>query len=113
MSVGTLIRAIRESRDLSQTELAALAGISQPNLSAYEHCARTPSVRTLCNIAESCGYELAVTDGRTTIPIPPEEDDGVYRTRESPAVPMNASPEARGRALIEALDLAELIAKSR
>jgi|SRR5699024_553920 len=44
------IRSSRLAAGLSQSELARRAGVSQPNLSAYEHGRRTPSPRVLDRI---------------------------------------------------------------
>ncbi|MHB8467125.1 MAG: helix-turn-helix domain-containing protein [Acidimicrobiales bacterium] len=78
---GGFIRAIRASRSLTQQDLAGIAGLSQPNLSAYERDRRVPTADTLNKIVVACGYELAATDGERTIfcPLPiagwfPDED---------------------------------------
>ncbi|MGI8492606.1 MAG: helix-turn-helix domain-containing protein [Acidimicrobiales bacterium] len=60
---GAFIREMRRSRHLSQEALAGIAGISQPNLSAYERGRRIPSADTLNKLALACGYQLAATDG--------------------------------------------------
>lgn len=49
-------------RGLSQSALAELAGIPQPNLSAYERDRRCPSAETLNRLVMACGYQLAATD---------------------------------------------------
>ena len=78
---GSFVRRVRESRGLSQEQLAEVAGIGQPNVSAYERDRRVPTADTLNRIVVACGYQLAATDGRRTIfcPLPaagwfPDED---------------------------------------
>ncbi|CAN5547416.1 hypothetical protein BH20ACT2_BH20ACT2_02100 [soil metagenome] len=66
--VGAFVRAVRESRGLSQAELAAVAGVSQPNISAYENDRRMPSADTLNRLVVACGYELAAVAGGCTVP---------------------------------------------
>ncbi len=79
---GTFIRQVRTSRGLSQTDLARIIGIEQPNLSAYENDRQMPSADVLNRILVGCGYILEATAGerrlvcplpgsrRTTIPDP-------------------------------------------
>jgi transcriptional regulator with XRE-family HTH domain len=78
---GAFIRSVRESRGLSQLQLAEISGVDQPNISAIERDRRVPSAETLNRILVACGYELgAVTRGRTIFaPLPqvgwfPDED---------------------------------------
>jgi transcriptional regulator with XRE-family HTH domain len=79
---GAFVRSVRASRGLSQAELAEVAGVPQPNLSAIENDRRLPSVDTLNRILVACGYELAAVAGARTVfcPLPrvgwyPDEDD--------------------------------------
>jgi transcriptional regulator with XRE-family HTH domain len=78
---GDFIRDVRHSRGISQDELAQVARISQPNLSAYECGRRVPTADTLNKILVACGYELAASSGERVIycPLPvagwfPDED---------------------------------------
>jgi transcriptional regulator with XRE-family HTH domain len=66
---------------MSQGQLAEIAGISQPNLSAYERDRRVPTADTLNRLLVACGYELVARAGDATIPCPlvnhrwwPEDD---------------------------------------
>ena len=75
------MRRVRESRELSQAQLAEISGVSQPNISAIENDRRLPSIETLSRLVVACGYELAAVAGDRTIygPIPkvgwfPDED---------------------------------------
>ena len=66
---GSFVRSLRVRCGLSQRELAAVAGISQPNLSAIERDRRLPSVATLHRLVAACGFELAAV-GSETIALP-------------------------------------------
>ena len=79
-----LILAARRSAGLSQTELAARAGIPHSVLSAYERGRRDPSSRALAHVLSAAGYRLSV----------------------SPAGP---DPERAGRRLADVLRLADAI----
>lgn len=75
------MRSVRESRGLSQGELAEVSGVSQPNISAIERDRRLPSAGTLNRIVVACGYELAAVAGERVVhaPLPkvgwfPDED---------------------------------------
>ena len=62
-----VIRELRRQAGLTQAQLAAAAGTSQPTIAAYESGTKSPRVRTLWRIARSVGlepvisYELAFT----------------------------------------------------
>ncbi len=78
---GTFVRTVRESRQLSQRQLAEISGIRQANISAIEHGRRMPSADTLNRLLVACGYELAAAAGPRVIgcPLPsvgwfPDED---------------------------------------
>lgn len=79
---GSFIRELRASQRLSQADLAATVGISQPNLSAYERDHRVPTADTLNKLVVACGYQLAATHGCDVVycPLPvagwfPDDDD--------------------------------------
>ena len=115
---GEFIRRVRTSKGLSQAELAAVSGVSQPNLSAYERDRRVPTADTLNKILVACGYELAATDGEHTIycPLPiagwfPDEDlpppDPGDPADEAPLVTAASSMEERVAILTAVLELAD------
>jgi uncharacterized protein len=60
-AVGALLRRARTGARLSQTELAARAGVTQSVISAYESGHRQPALATLAALVEAAGYELSVT----------------------------------------------------
>lgn len=53
------IRAEREAAGMSQSQLARAAGVSQPNLSAYENGRRQPSAAVLDRIRNALAGRLA------------------------------------------------------
>lgn len=87
MNAGATIRTTRRRAGLSLRALAELAGTSHATLAAYEAGRKVPSVDTLDRIVRSAGYQL---------------DMGVM-----PRVG-GGDPRARGRELVEVLDLAGL-----
>lgn len=60
MDPAQLIAAARRRAGLTQAELAALAGTSQPAISAYEAGRRSPSVATLQRLLAACGARTRV-----------------------------------------------------
>jgi uncharacterized protein len=55
---GALLREARIRAGLSQTELAARAGVAQSVISVYESGQRQPSLRTLAGLIEATGYRI-------------------------------------------------------
>lgn len=56
--IGAKLKTLRKSRKLTQEEFAQMIGVSRSTLSCYEINQRTPSMKTLQAIAESCGVGL-------------------------------------------------------
>jgi transcriptional regulator with XRE-family HTH domain len=56
----TVVKQIRKQAGLTQAELAAAAGTSQPTIAAYESGAKVPSLRTLRRLALAAGFELEI-----------------------------------------------------
>lgn len=56
--VAELMRNVRAAAGLSQAHLAALSGVRQPNISAFERGRRMPSAASLQRIVEACGLDL-------------------------------------------------------
>ncbi len=60
--LGEQMRALRERRGLSQSQLAELTGIAQPNVSRLEAgTTGLPKLDTLQRIAEALELELSIT----------------------------------------------------
>ncbi|MFO7590612.1 MAG: helix-turn-helix transcriptional regulator [Acidimicrobiia bacterium] len=87
MDAGTLLREARARARLSQRELARRAGTSHATLSFYESGRKMPSYATVARIVRAAGFVL-----------------------ESDLAPVagGADRAARGRELLEVLELAEL-----
>ena len=64
---GSFVRSIRRARGLSQRQLAAIAGVPQPNISAIEHDRRLPSADSLNRLVVACGFELAAVAGEKVV----------------------------------------------
>jgi hypothetical protein len=60
VAAGALLRQTRKRAGLSQVELAALAGVTQSVISAYESGHRQPSIPVLAALVDAAGYELAM-----------------------------------------------------
>lgn len=56
----SLIRAARNAAGITQVQLAARAGTTQPAVAAYESGARTPNLATLSRLLEGCEHEVEV-----------------------------------------------------
>jgi transcriptional regulator with XRE-family HTH domain len=87
MEAATVLRRARRHSHLTLRELAGRAGTSHATLSAYEAGRKVPTVATLDRIVRAAGLELT--------------DD------LAPAVG-GVDPTARGRELIEVLELAAM-----
>ncbi len=71
MEAAEIIRAARIRQGLSQAELAARAGTSQPVISAYENGHRSPSTRTLRRLVAAAGERLEIRLARRAPAVPP------------------------------------------
>lgn len=56
--VWALVREARRRAALTQSELAARVGTSQPAIARYERARSLPDLATLHRIVEACGLEL-------------------------------------------------------
>ncbi len=64
-STGELLREARRRAGLSQSELAARAGVTQSVVSEYESDRRQPAVATLARLVAATGHELTLGLNRT------------------------------------------------
>ena len=76
--IGEAVRALRERRGLQQVELAALSGLSAPQVSAIERGRRPPTLRTLRRVCEALGASV----------------DDLLRSATGRAAPAEAGPSA-------------------
>lgn len=58
LRLGAAIAKMRAKRNLTQTQLAALAGMSASKISAIESSAKNVEVATLIRIAGALGYQF-------------------------------------------------------
>ena len=56
--VWSVVREARHRAGLTQAELAARAGTSQPAIARYERARGMPDLATLFRLVEACGLEL-------------------------------------------------------
>lgn len=59
-SIGSQLAELRNSKGLSQRELAELSGIQQPAISRIESGRASPHLSTLCKLAEALGCTLSI-----------------------------------------------------
>jgi transcriptional regulator with XRE-family HTH domain len=85
MDAAATLRTARSRAHLSLRELAQRAGTSHATLSAYEAGRKVPATSTLARVVRAAGFVLDV---------------------ELAPVTGGADPEARGRELVEVLELA-------
>jgi len=119
---GSFIRAVRESRGLTQEEVAETVGTSQPTLSAYEHDRKSPSAETLNRVLAACGYLLTAKAGDKEIAcelptagwfpdedFPPRDelDDALRDAEDTGRMRHDATPASRIEAISQVLTLAE------
>lgn len=81
-----LIRGLRRTLGLTQTQMADLAGVRQSVISAYETGARQPSLGALVRLVEAAGHELRLNvvprdrhDELLAASTPPEELEAFRR----------------------------------
>lgn len=122
---GNFVRAVRESRRLSQRQLAEISGIRQANISAIENGRRVPSADTLNRLVVASGYELAAVAGERVLAcaLPSAgwfPDDDLSRRLpddppdEAPALdPRSETPESRARAVAAVLDSVDAVIARR
>ena len=58
MAIGAKLKNLRKSRKMTQQEFAEKIGVSRSTLSCYEIDSRTPTLKTLQQIADTFGVGL-------------------------------------------------------
>jgi len=72
--VGSAVRAARRRAGMSQSELAARAGTSQPSVARLEKGLVSPTVISLDRIARALGTDLVIDfEPRTDVATPPSD----------------------------------------
>ena len=61
ISYGTIIKNLRKSNKLSQTELGKLVGVSKSSISAYELETAIPNIQTFIDICKVCHSKITIT----------------------------------------------------
>jgi transcriptional regulator with XRE-family HTH domain len=81
MDAATLIRTARRASGLSQTEYAALVGVRQPVISAYENGRREPSLPTLERLVAGSRRALRIDLVWNEAELPRAVGDGEHASR--------------------------------
>jgi transcriptional regulator with XRE-family HTH domain len=98
MEPSALLKAVRRRRGLTQAQLAARAGTSQPVVSAYERGHRDPTYATLRRLVEASGehLELDATIGGAGPPRAADVHEQAARLLDvlslADAIPVRARP---------------------
>jgi transcriptional regulator with XRE-family HTH domain len=71
MTPGQVLQTARRRHGLTQAQLAARAGTSQPVISAYEHGRRDPTTGTLRRLLAAAGTQLELRLGPEVGAVPP------------------------------------------
>lgn len=110
---GDVVRRARLAAGLTQSELARISDIDQPNISAIEANRRDPTVDTLQRLLAGCGRALVAvgTAGSIPLPHPDDGDDELLAMRTAPARP--ASAAEANRMLMGALSVAEAVVRAK
>lgn len=61
MDLGQFVKEARRRAGVSQRELAARVGISQPHVARIERGSVDPSFRLARRLVRACGFDLSVT----------------------------------------------------
>lgn len=69
-SSAAILKEARRSSQLTQTELAVRARVTQSVISAYESGRREPALSTLTKLVEAAGFQVNVGLERSIIPTP-------------------------------------------
>lgn len=100
--VGGYLARARRMADLSQRELAGLAGVHQSALARWESGARAVTVETLARVLDVVGLRLEVVDqdGRSVLPFDPDtvrDNAGRRFPAHLDVLPPDQRPANRGR----------------
>jgi transcriptional regulator with XRE-family HTH domain len=93
---GTLIRQARTRAGLSQGELSERSGKDRAQIARWERDVVTPSLETLRELLQACGFDLDMT---LVLYTPPDPSKEVELRRA-----LSRTPQERLRAMLEARD---------
>lgn len=105
---GSIVRQARESRGLTQLQVAEMSGIAQANISAIERDRREPSATTLHHLLATCGFRLVAEGGSVTIPIPVNPEDHEGDADRGEVVPARTARD-RNRQLMAVLEMTDAV----
>ena len=100
MDPPALLRAVRRRRGLTQAQLAARAGTSQPVVSAYEHGRRDPTFHTLRKLVAASGERLELVATAASSGLTPPADLREHSTRLLDVLSLADAIPARPRAAL-------------
>jgi transcriptional regulator with XRE-family HTH domain len=95
--VGPVIKRLREERELSQTQLAALVGTGPSAISEIEHGKRNPNAVTLMKLAEALGVEVGELFPKAQGPLQLEFEEQAGRNSQQLNEPGEDPAERRDR----------------
>jgi len=96
MTSGTLIRQARTRAGLSQTELSERSGKDRAQIARWERDAVTPSLETLRELLQACGFDLEMTLVLYQPPDPGDEAELEEALARTPQERLQAMLKARG-----------------
>ena len=97
MTSGTLIRQARLRAGLSQVELSARSGKDRAQIARWERDVVQPSLETLRELLQACGFDLDLTLVLYRPPDPGEEAELQRALARTPQERLRAMLEARER----------------
>lgn len=93
MTSGTLIRQARLRAGLSQVELAERSGKGRAQIARWERDSVTPSLETLREVLQACGFDLELR----LVPFEPFDPRAEEQLREE----LRRTPQERLQAMLE------------
>ena len=96
MTSGTLIRQARTRAGLSQVELSERSGKDRAQIARWERDVVTPSLETLRELLQACGFDLEMTLVLYQPPDPGDEAELKEALGRTPQERLQAMLEARG-----------------
>ena len=117
--LGAFLKELRSWSGYSQSQLALMADVPQPNISAYESGQRIPTADTLSRLIAGCGFRLAAIGPGDHVIVCDGPEGPEWTTlsgdppAERPTLDPGTPPEVRGRVLYDLLDLVDSLRPPR
>ncbi|MDP9295313.1 MAG: helix-turn-helix transcriptional regulator [Actinomycetota bacterium] len=96
MKGGQFVREARRRAGLTQDQLAARVGLSQPTIARIESGRHSPSFERLTSLVRAAGFDLVVN-------VVPLDDDNFVLAQQN----ARRSPDERLQAILSTLEFAE------